>query len=241
MANYKKNLYKRDYQRLILILVLEAVVAAPVWIAAHAMPEGEGIAGEHGRRGYMMLINILLRPSLMVIGFFLSIVLISAFSKVALIILTNESITNIQDSDPAWWFTGLGLFGMLMSFVGGIVIVGGTLIIIIHKSLSLVTWLPENVIKWAGGESGSLGEQSDERRVAGLIGGVGQMQGRNGGGRPGVREPGGGAPAGGSPDGGGGSDAPSNTSSKQGSEGSNSENASSNSSSKQSSKFPTPS
>jgi len=95
LANYKKNLYKRDYQRLILILVLEAVVAAPVWIAAHAMPEGEGIAGEHGRRGYMMLINILLRPSLMVIGFFLSIVLISAFSKVALIILGIRNLVLI--------------------------------------------------------------------------------------------------------------------------------------------------
>lgn len=147
------------------------------WIAAHAMPEGEGIAGQHGRKGYLMLINILLRPSLMVIGFFLSIVLISVFSQIALMILASASITNLMDTDAYWSFSGVGLLGMLLSFVGGLVIIGVTLTIIIHKSLGLVTWLPENVIKWAGGDTGaSLGENSDERRVAALIGGVGQTQ-----------------------------------------------------------------
>jgi conjugal transfer/type IV secretion protein DotA/TraY len=34
-----------------IILVVEALVAAPLWIAAHAMPEGEGMVGEHGKRG----------------------------------------------------------------------------------------------------------------------------------------------------------------------------------------------
>lgn len=58
-----------------------------------------------------------------------------------------------------------------------------------------MTWLPENVIKWAGGNAASLGEQSDERRVAGVFATVGQQAGmanrRSGGG-----EKGGGGPSG---------------------------------------------
>jgi conjugal transfer/type IV secretion protein DotA/TraY len=37
-----------------LILVVEALVAAPLWIAAHAMPEGDCMAANAGRQGYML-------------------------------------------------------------------------------------------------------------------------------------------------------------------------------------------
>lgn len=48
--------------------------------------------------------------------------------------------------------------------------------VVIHKSLNLTTWLPDNAFKWAGGEVTSLGEQSDERRIAAVFGQV-QSQG----------------------------------------------------------------
>jgi len=51
-----------------LIMVLEAVVAAPLWAASHVLPEGEGFAGPPARQGYMLLLALLIRPVLMVIG-----------------------------------------------------------------------------------------------------------------------------------------------------------------------------
>lgn len=154
-----------------LIMVIEAVVAAPVWIAAHAMPEGDGIAGEHGRKGYIMLLNILLRPSLMVIGFFISIALVTSFSSFAIYMLTNGVEQNLLSSESTLYG---GLYSLIFSFVGGLLILGGTLLVIIHKSLNLVTWLPENVINWVGGSAQSMGEENDERRVAGIAGYVSQ-------------------------------------------------------------------
>lgn len=167
-----------------LILVIEAVIAAPVWAAAHAMPEGEGIAGQHGRQGYMMLINILLRPALMVIGFYMSIALISAFAMFSVFITENALISNLESKDGVIenLISSGALISFLMSFASGIIIIGSTLIIVIHKSLNLVTWLPENAIKWAGGQGASLGEQSDERRVAALLGSMGP--GARGGQKP---------------------------------------------------------
>lgn len=176
-----------------LILVIEAVVAAPVWAAAHAIPEGEGIAGQHGKQGYMMLMNILLRPSLMVIGFFFSMALIWSFSMFSVYLMQNTLISNLEAKEGFENVVSSGFFfSFIMSFVSGIVLVGGTLIVVIHKSLNLVTWLPENVIKWAGGHGSSLGDQSDERRVAALIGSVGNTARPMGGTPKGGTEPEGG-------------------------------------------------
>jgi conjugal transfer/type IV secretion protein DotA/TraY len=36
------------------------------------MPEGEGLAGQHGKPGYILFLGLLARPWLMVAGFFIS-------------------------------------------------------------------------------------------------------------------------------------------------------------------------
>jgi conjugal transfer/type IV secretion protein DotA/TraY len=51
-----------------LIAVLEAVVAVPLWALAHVNPEGEGLPGAKGGRGYQLILNIFLRPVLMIFG-----------------------------------------------------------------------------------------------------------------------------------------------------------------------------
>lgn len=155
-----------------LILVIEAMVAAPVWAAAHAIPEGEGIAGQHGKQGYMMLLNVLLRPALMVFGFMIAIALVNSTATLAAYMI-GEGVISSK--------TGLGghgiggPFAFLMSLVSSIVLVTVTMIIVIHKTFTLVTWLPENVIKWAGGHGSGLGEEGDERRVAGVFATVGNQ------------------------------------------------------------------
>lgn len=59
------------------ILIVESLVAAPLWLCAHALPEGDGAAGQHGKRGYFLLLAILIRPPLMVTGFFSAIILMN--------------------------------------------------------------------------------------------------------------------------------------------------------------------
>ncbi len=64
----------------LMVLMVEVMVAAPIWFVAHAIPEGDGIAGQHGRQGYMMYLSVIFRAPLMVIGFFASYVMIHSFS-----------------------------------------------------------------------------------------------------------------------------------------------------------------
>ena len=72
-----------------LLLVVESLVAAPLWIVGHALPEGEGFAGEHGRRGYMLFLGILVRPFLMLMGLCCAMVLINTVGKLIAIMVTT--------------------------------------------------------------------------------------------------------------------------------------------------------
>ncbi|MFK5948059.1 MAG: DotA/TraY family protein [Methylococcales bacterium] len=64
----------------LMIMVVEVMVAAPIWIVAHALPEGDGMAGNQAKQGYMMYLSLTFRAPLMVVGFFASYIMIQSFS-----------------------------------------------------------------------------------------------------------------------------------------------------------------
>ncbi|WP_122378250.1 DotA/TraY family protein, partial [Pseudomonas cannabina] len=53
-----------------LVVVGEAVIAAPLWAITHLNGEGDGM-GQKTTHGYIFLLNVMVRPILMVLGFFL--------------------------------------------------------------------------------------------------------------------------------------------------------------------------
>ncbi|MDA8154094.1 MAG: DotA/TraY family protein, partial [Acidithiobacillus sp.] len=52
-----------------LFLVMELMIAAPLWAAAHAYAEGEGFAPQQAQYGYGAAIGIVMRPVLLTFGF----------------------------------------------------------------------------------------------------------------------------------------------------------------------------
>ncbi|RMJ20577.1 hypothetical protein PHISP_08553, partial [Aspergillus sp. HF37] len=52
------------------LVVVEAVIAVNLWALAHMRLEGEGISGEAGKQGWLMLLSLFMTPSLMIFGFF---------------------------------------------------------------------------------------------------------------------------------------------------------------------------
>lgn len=51
-----------------IIGVAETVVAAPLLALAHLSPEGDGLPGNIARQGYLFILNMFLRPTLMIFG-----------------------------------------------------------------------------------------------------------------------------------------------------------------------------
>lgn len=140
------------------ILIVESLVAAPLWLCAHALPEGEGAAGQHGKRGYLLLLGILIRPPLMVAGFFCAVILLNVMGKLIgsgfEVFIAGTSQTKILGIT--------GTFSML-------IILGIVVIMLANKFFSLIHYLPEHVTNWIGQQFHSLGEKEDQAGVKGVF------------------------------------------------------------------------
>ncbi len=144
------------------ILILETLFAAPLWAIGHILPSGDGIAGQHGRQGYMMLLGVLARPPLMVAGLFSSMILFSIFGK-----LMGYCFEIYYKSVTAGQVTGI------ITIIVQILILTGATIVFAHKIFSLINVLPERVINWVGQLRQDLGEATDEKTVKGIVVGGG--------------------------------------------------------------------
>ncbi|WNV05887.1 DotA/TraY family protein [Candidatus Methylospira mobilis] len=154
-----------------MILVMEAIFAAPVWATAHALPDGEGFIGQSARRGYMLLLNILLRPSLMTTGFYISFMMmpvVGAFIGSGFKVFVSGLMSNSPTSTMVMDTVTLG-FGGIISGLATLVVGGILLSQAEHQVFSLITWLPENIMRWIEGQMGGLGEHERENKIQGLV------------------------------------------------------------------------
>ena len=166
-----------------LIFIVEALVGSVIWAAGIALPEGEGIFGPRGDQGVMLFINVMFRPALMVIGFFASFLLMGVLGN-----WVGDSVTVFMGSmngamewNPITW-------------IASAVIISIITVVLVHRLFGLILWVPDNVLRWVGGQGPQLGEGHDEQQTrqmfAGAVGvaqkGAGPQQKKGGGARGGV-------------------------------------------------------
>jgi conjugal transfer/type IV secretion protein DotA/TraY len=147
-----------------LVLLVESLVAAPLWVAAHALPEGEGMAGNAARRGYTIFLGVLLRPPLMVFGFLLAMALLTSVGRV---------IGHVF-SVFGFGFLSEGFLGV-SGFLAFSVILGAVVVTAVWKLFGLMGTLPERVIGWIGGHVPGIGEHSDAMRSQAEYGAAGAL------------------------------------------------------------------
>jgi conjugal transfer/type IV secretion protein DotA/TraY len=149
-----------------LIVIGESLVAAPLWAATHSIPEGEGFAGSHARRGYMLALGVLLRPSLMVMGFFLSFGIMSVVGSMLTLVI-HTAFAGLRAGNISGLFTFVALLG----------VTGGLLVAVVHRVFGIPTWIAEQVMRWIQGEGHVLGEQHAESHTRAVFGAVMQTAG----------------------------------------------------------------
>ncbi|WP_165982904.1 DotA/TraY family protein [Dankookia rubra] len=167
-----------------IILVCEAVVAAPIWAFAHLKLEGEGVAGEATHAGYRLMLTIFLRPVLMVIGMVVGMMIFMLASGLI-------STTYFGAARIALGGNNAGLIG-----AGAHMLIGATLsVVAAQHCYSLVHTLPDRILRWVGGYGDNDGSSSHGDKVVGgaiaatqkaeqyATGAIGRRgQGRKGGG-----------------------------------------------------------
>lgn len=121
--------------------LVTAIIATPIWTIAHATPAGHDAFGS-GEKGYLALLDLLLRPPLMLIGLLIGLVLTTAGDT-----LISSGLAQAMASTQTTSITGL--VGMLIGL--GIYLVMSASVVFF--SFRLIHTLPAGVMRWIGAES----------------------------------------------------------------------------------------
>nr|MBA2656734.1 type IVB secretion system protein DotA [Tatlockia sp.] len=168
-----------------LIAVIEAMVAAPIVALGVTHPEGHDAFGK-GEQAIMILMNVFLRPSLMIIGYitaialaYVSVWIINAgFANAAAFIQGtatgvqwNYSFTNSWTNSATQnaanvannfgsMGTGYSSWAGVYGFFFSVLIYTVMYLTVVQKAFTLITYLPDKVLRWIGGQPEGLGEQA---------------------------------------------------------------------------------
>ena len=132
------------------VLLVEAVVAAPLWAVVHLAPDADGVVGRGGQ-GYMLVLSLTLRPVLMIIGLVCAIALMRPVGF--LLNSTFGGAFSVATQGTA------GLLGVLKA-VAGCVIYAGVMVSLAHRVFALIHVIPDRMLRWIGGGGNELGQEA---------------------------------------------------------------------------------
>jgi len=132
------------------LMVVEAVLAAPLWAVMHLHPNGADMTGRGGN-GYMLVLGLLLRPTLIIFGLIGAIVFSEVFGKLINIIFFDLFTSNTMDGE-------VGFFGVLF----GTGLYASTMFIVIKNTFAVMHQIPDQLMRWAGGGGEQLGQYANQ-------------------------------------------------------------------------------
>lgn len=169
--------------------IFEAMVGVPLWALAHLRIDGDGIPGNAAMTGYLLILEIFLRPIMIVFGLIASSLIFSAMAKVLneMWSLVVENLTGFDQAaaeaagypltDIRFWRTPIDEFFYTVIYV-----------IIIYMmaiaSFKLVDLIPNYIMRWLGQSVetfaegvGNSAEQLQQKATVGVSGGAREVIG----------------------------------------------------------------
>lgn len=139
----------------ILILVVEAVVAGPLWAFSHIRLDGQGFEDGPQKAGYQIVFNLIWRIPLTIFGLLFSFLVFDAM-------IWLESVTLLPAMTTATADSLFGIIGTLVYIVMTTAITWS----IANRSFSLITALPDRVTRWFGANGDGTSQESHEAGAA---------------------------------------------------------------------------
>jgi hypothetical protein len=153
-----------------ILLVIEAIFAAPLMALAMAYPEGHDLWGM-GEQGFKISLNLLLMPVLMIVGlvsamaitYFVLNITSSGFHYVTMSLLGMAKTTSQGGSGIA--FASSSIQGVNSLFAQGIMttflvfMYASFISMAFNKSFSTIYVIPERVMSWIGSQGMKFGEK----------------------------------------------------------------------------------
>ncbi|HHU94366.1 MAG TPA: DotA/TraY family protein [Alcaligenaceae bacterium] len=135
------------------LLVVEAIIAAPLWAVMHLHPQGDDVTGK-GQAGYSLVLSLLLRPTLMIFGFITAMILSKVIGE-----LINKVFFQIFAMSNGGNVSGFFAF---ITVLGGTAIYCTLMFTLLRKTFSLINILPDQILRWIGGTQEQMGAFASE-------------------------------------------------------------------------------
>ncbi|WP_342051294.1 MULTISPECIES: DotA/TraY family protein [unclassified Cupriavidus] len=136
---------------------IEGLIAAQIWAFSHLHAEGEGL-GQRTEKGYLYVLNMLLRPGLMVLGFFFA----SAASVLVgtlLFQMFGPAMANVQGNSTTGVLSICGFFCIFLMLT----------IMLVQVLFNLIYELPDRVIAWFGNGMEARMAKELDHKVEGTV------------------------------------------------------------------------
>ena len=147
-----------------ILSLLETVVAIPVVALAHIKMEGEGLAGPMARTAYLLLLQLFLRPTLMVFGLILAL-LIFNLMIVALNEFYTQAVRSIEAGGPT-----AALGGVVYTVMYGVLAYA-----MANASFKAIDLIPNQCLQWIGGSGMNSLAGETEAATSRFSSGAGQI------------------------------------------------------------------
>lgn len=144
----------------VFIAILQSILAAPIWAAAHVIPGGEGITGGYTKQGYMLLMSMTMRPIIITIGFIFSYYILS---NITWLLLEGVKIFIVTGSVNTPGFDYINFFIKLAT---SFVLTGIAVSVISVRAFGFMFDAADDILAWVGGQRQMSG---DDKGGAGKV------------------------------------------------------------------------
>ncbi len=169
--------------------IFEAMLGAPLWALAHIRIDGEGLPGKAAEGGYYMILEIFLRPILIVFGLLASITiyaaLVETLNETMSLVTSNVGGYNMEPSSDKMDLTDIEFYRGPIDEFFYTVLYAIIVYMMGSASFKLIDQIPNKILRWAGNAVqtfGELREDPTEGLVSGMQQGSQQAVGSIGGG-----------------------------------------------------------
>ena len=153
--------------------IVEAMAGLPLWAMAHIRIDGDGIPGRFAANGYFLILEILLRPVMIVFGLLAGIIVFTAqvyvfheifFTLVVPVVGGSETASGdivTKAGDITFWRGGVDKLFYT-------VIYASVVYLMATSSFKMIDRIPESIIRFAGAQVQSYLDFTDDP-ASGLV------------------------------------------------------------------------
>lgn len=147
--------------------IFEAMVGVPLWALAHIRIDGQGLPGDAAMGGYYLILEIFLRPILIIFGFLASIVIFAAQAQILHEIwpLVVSNAVGFDEGNTAGNANATGGIRYLRGAVDNLfftVIYAIIVYMLGMASFKMIDMVPNHILRWMGASVSTFGDQSGD-------------------------------------------------------------------------------